>query len=44
MSRLTLTWRIILAVGIAIITGVCISGSLMWKLRATSASYDELMG
>jgi methyl-accepting chemotaxis protein len=44
MSRLTLTWRIILAVGIAIVTGVAISGSLLWQLRATSAAYDELMG
>ena len=44
MSRLTLTWRIILAVGIAIVTGIGISGTLLWQLRATSASYDQLMG
>jgi methyl-accepting chemotaxis protein len=44
MSRLTLTWRIILAVGIAIVTGIAIAGTLLLQLRATSASYDELMG
>ena len=44
MSKLTLTWRIILAVGITIITGVAVSGVLLLQLRATSASYDELMG
>ena len=44
MSRLTLTWRIILAVGIAILTGAGISGSLLWQLNTTSAAYDKLMG
>jgi methyl-accepting chemotaxis protein len=44
MSKLTLTWRIILAVGVAVLTGVVSSGTLLVQLRSTSASYDELMG
>jgi methyl-accepting chemotaxis protein len=44
MSKFTLTWRITLAVGVAIFTGVAASGSLLWQLRDTSASYDALLG
>ena len=44
MSKLTLTWRIILTVGIAICTGAAASGTLLWQLRSTSASYDNLLG
>jgi methyl-accepting chemotaxis protein/methyl-accepting chemotaxis protein-1 (serine sensor receptor) len=44
MSKLTLTWRIILSVGVAILVGVAASGALIWQLRATSAAYDTLMG
>ena len=44
MSKLTLTWRIILAVGIAVFTGAVASGTLLWQLRSTTASYDELLG
>ena len=44
MSKFTLTWRIILAVGVAILTGVAASGSLLWQLRNTSAAYDALLG
>jgi methyl-accepting chemotaxis protein len=44
MSKLTLTWRIILAVGFAILTGAVSSGSLLWQLQSTSASYDQLLG
>jgi methyl-accepting chemotaxis protein len=44
MSRLTLTWRIILAVGVAVVTGMVSSGALLLQLRSTTAAYDELMG
>ena len=44
MSKLTLTWRIILSVGVAILMGVAASGALIWQLRATSNAYDTLMG
>jgi methyl-accepting chemotaxis protein len=44
MSRLTLTWRIILAVGLAVVTGLASSGALLVQLQSTSASYDQLLG
>ena len=44
MSKLTLTWRILLSVGLAILMGAAASATLIWQLRATSAAYDTLMG
>ena len=44
MSKLTLTWRILLSVGLAIVMGAAASATLIWQLRATSAAYDTLMG
>jgi methyl-accepting chemotaxis protein/methyl-accepting chemotaxis protein-1 (serine sensor receptor) len=43
MSRFNLTWRIAIAVGIAILTGAAASGTLLWQLKSTSATYDAML-
>jgi methyl-accepting chemotaxis protein len=44
MSKLNLTWRIALAVGIAVLTGVGASGTLVAQLQHTSTTYDAVLG
>jgi methyl-accepting chemotaxis protein len=44
MAKLNLTWRIALAVGVAVFTGVCASGMLVFQLQRTSATYDAILG
>jgi len=44
MSKFNLTWRITLAVGAAIMTGVVAATLLVWQLKTTSNTYDALLG
>ncbi len=44
MSKLNLTWRISLAVGAAIVTGVVAATLLVWQLQSTASTYDALLG
>ena len=44
MSRFNLTWRFSFAVGAATLTGIAVATMLLLQLRATSVSYDALLG
>src|SRR6185503_9796534 len=44
MSKLNLTMRIALAVGIAVLTGVGASGLLVYQLQHTTTTYDAVLG
>jgi len=44
MARFNLTWRIALAVGMALFTGGAASGFLVWQLSSTSSVYDRMLG
>src|SRR5437868_96916 len=44
MSKLNLTLRIALAVGIAVLTGVGASGLLVAQLQHTTTTYDAVLG
>jgi methyl-accepting chemotaxis protein/methyl-accepting chemotaxis protein-1 (serine sensor receptor) len=44
MRKVSLSWRIALAVGITALFGLGIAGMLVWQLMATRASYDAMLG
>src|SRR4249920_3024160 len=44
MSKLNLTMRIALAVGIAVLTGLGASGLLVAQLQHTTTTYDAVLG
>ena len=44
MKKFNLTWRITLAVGAAIVTGVAAATLLVFELKTTSNTYDALLG
>jgi len=44
MSRFNLTWRFAIAVGAALLTGVAVSGVLVWQLHQTRQTYDQMLG
>jgi methyl-accepting chemotaxis protein len=44
MSRFNLTWRFVIAVGTAVLTGIVVAAVLVWQLQATRASYDQMLG
>jgi methyl-accepting chemotaxis protein len=44
MSRLTLTWRLVISIGAVALCGVVVSGLLLWQLNATTRAYDTMLG
>jgi methyl-accepting chemotaxis protein len=44
MSRLTLTWRLVVSIGAVALCGLVVSGLLLWQLNATTRAYDTMLG